>query len=176
MFCLPQELRKMQSRQRSDIEKRIQNIQREKKKPAEDMETLEEKIPDAIRGDYYFSAEKLASIIKEKEQLDVERLERRSLTNYFYQVVGKLDDKLTKEKKEAYEAKLAYSIIGFEPMFAGDYIKYENIKLTIEGTAEAYYIKVSVDESGLIFDANGNDVTSKYYNVSLVNGAVIYLA
>ncbi len=62
------ELRKMQSRQRLDIEKRLQNIQREKKKTAEDMETLEEKIPDAIRGDYYFSAEKLASIIKEKEQ------------------------------------------------------------------------------------------------------------
>ena len=46
--------------------------------------------------------------IKEKEQLDVERLERRSLTNYFYQVVGKLDDKLTEEKQEAYQAAVKY--------------------------------------------------------------------
>lgn len=45
---------------------------------------------------------------KSKEQLDVDRLERRSLANYFYQVVGKLDDKLTKEKQEAYEAAVKY--------------------------------------------------------------------
>lgn len=46
--------------------------------------------------------------IKEKEQLEVERLERRSLTNYFYQVVGKLDERLTEEKKEAYQAAVKY--------------------------------------------------------------------
>ena len=45
---------------------------------------------------------------RDKEQLDVDRLERRSLANYFYQVVGKLDDKLTKEKREAYEAAVKY--------------------------------------------------------------------
>ena len=41
-----------------------------------------------------------------EEQADVERLEGRSLANYFFQVVGKLDDKLTKERKEAYAAKV----------------------------------------------------------------------
>ena len=46
--------------------------------------------------------------IKEKEQLDVDRLERRSLTNYFYQVVGKLDERLTEEKQEAYQATVKY--------------------------------------------------------------------
>lgn len=45
---------------------------------------------------------------RDKEQLDVDSLERRSLANYFYQVVGKLDDKLTKEKKDAYEAAVKY--------------------------------------------------------------------
>ena len=48
------------------------------------------------------------SVQKVKEQLDVDRLERRSLSNYFYQVVGKLDEKLTKEKQEAYEAAVKY--------------------------------------------------------------------
>ena len=41
-----------------------------------------------------------------KEQEDVEKLEGRSLTNYFFQVVGKLDDKLDQERKEAYAAKV----------------------------------------------------------------------
>ena len=45
---------------------------------------------------------------KAKEQLDVERLEKNSLVNYFYQVVGKLDEKLTKERQEAYEAAVKY--------------------------------------------------------------------
>ena len=41
-----------------------------------------------------------------EEQADVEKLEGRSLTNYFFQVVGKLDDKLTKERQEAYAARV----------------------------------------------------------------------
>ena len=41
-----------------------------------------------------------------EEQADVEKLEGRSLANYFFQVVGKLDDKLTKERQEAYAAKV----------------------------------------------------------------------
>lgn len=40
------------------------------------------------------------------EQKDVEKLEGRSLSNYFYQVVGKLDDKLTIERKQATAAKV----------------------------------------------------------------------
>ena len=41
-----------------------------------------------------------------KEQEDVEKLEGRSLANYFYQVIGKLDDKLDQERKEAYADKV----------------------------------------------------------------------
>lgn len=41
-----------------------------------------------------------------EEQADVEKLEGRSLANYFFQVVGKLDEKLTKERQEAYAAKV----------------------------------------------------------------------
>ena len=40
------------------------------------------------------------------EQEDVEKLEGRSLANYFFQVIGKLDDKLDQERKEAYAAKV----------------------------------------------------------------------
>ena len=41
-----------------------------------------------------------------KEQEDVEKLEGRSLANYFFQVIGRLDDKLDKERREAYAAKV----------------------------------------------------------------------
>jgi len=40
------------------------------------------------------------------EQKDVEKLEGRSLANYFYNVIGKLDDKLDAERQEAYAARV----------------------------------------------------------------------
>lgn len=42
------------------------------------------------------------------EQRDVERLEARSLANFFYQVVGKMDAKMDKERVEAYAAEVRY--------------------------------------------------------------------
>ena len=41
-----------------------------------------------------------------KEQADVERLEGGSLSAFFYNVIGKMDEKLTKEREEAYAAKV----------------------------------------------------------------------
>ena len=43
-----------------------------------------------------------------KEQQDVERLEGKTLAAMFYDLMGKKDDKLTKEKQEAYAARLKY--------------------------------------------------------------------
>lgn len=62
------EVEKMYSEKSQNTEKELQKSQKEQKKLQQDIATLEEKIPEAIRGDYYFSAEKLASIIKEKQQ------------------------------------------------------------------------------------------------------------
>ena len=41
-----------------------------------------------------------------KEQEDVDKLEGRSLANYFFQVVGKLDERKDQERREAYAAKV----------------------------------------------------------------------
>ena len=46
--------------------------------------------------------------IKNKEQRDVERLEGSSLAAFFYNVVARKDEKLTKEKEEAYKAGVKY--------------------------------------------------------------------
>ncbi len=44
--------------------------------------------------------------IKLDEQADVTRLEGRSLAAFFYNVIGKMDEKLDKERKEAYAARV----------------------------------------------------------------------
>ena len=41
-----------------------------------------------------------------KEHADIDKLEGKSLANYFFQVIGRLDDKLDKERQEAYAAKV----------------------------------------------------------------------
>ncbi len=43
-----------------------------------------------------------------KEQRDVEKMEGRSLAAFFYEMVGKQEEKLSKERKEAYEAQVKY--------------------------------------------------------------------
>lgn len=43
-----------------------------------------------------------------KEQADVEKLEGGSLKAFFYNVIGKMDEKLTKEREEAYAAAVKY--------------------------------------------------------------------
>ena len=42
------------------------------------------------------------------EQADVDRLESRSLSAFFYNVIGKMDEKLTQEQQEAYAARVKY--------------------------------------------------------------------
>ena len=44
----------------------------------------------------------------QEEQADVDRLEGRSLAAFFYNVVGKMDEKLSKERQEAYAARVQY--------------------------------------------------------------------
>ena len=43
-----------------------------------------------------------------KEKSDVDRLEGGSLAAFFYHVIGKMDEKLTKEREEAYAAAVKY--------------------------------------------------------------------
>lgn len=45
---------------------------------------------------------------KHKEQSDVDKLEGHSLAAFFYGVIGKMDEKLTQERQEAYAARVRY--------------------------------------------------------------------
>ena len=59
------------------------------------------------RDAYAARAEELKEAMRE-EQADVDRLEGRSLAAFFYNVVGKMDEKLTQERQEAYAARVRY--------------------------------------------------------------------
>lgn len=68
---ISEEIAKLQDDQRLIHEKEIKKIQREQRSLEEDIKTLEENIPKALRGDGFFNPEQLASLINEKkEKLD----------------------------------------------------------------------------------------------------------
>ena len=64
---ISKELEDMQNQQNKSIMREIKSLDKEIKNLASDIATLEEKLPDAIRGDFAFSVDKLSAIIKEKE-------------------------------------------------------------------------------------------------------------
>lgn len=61
----------------------------------------------AQRDTYTAHARELEQRFRE-EQADVDRLEGRSLSAFFYNVIGKKDEKLTQERQEAYAARVKY--------------------------------------------------------------------
>lgn len=65
------------------------------------------------RDTYRVRAQELEQRFRE-EQADVDRLEGRSLSAFFYNVIGKMDDKLTQEKQEAYAARVRYDAVARE--------------------------------------------------------------
>ncbi len=76
-----------------------------------------------------------------KEQEDVERLEGRSLANYFFQVIGKLDDKLDQERKEAYAAKVKLDAAERELAGIEEDIREIQSQLTEIRIAEAEFVQ-----------------------------------
>lgn len=64
---ITEELQQMINQKRGETEKEQKAIHKEQRSLRLDIRTLEEKLPEAIRGDYCFSAEKLSAMIREKE-------------------------------------------------------------------------------------------------------------
>lgn len=61
----------------------------------------------AQRGELQRRADELAAASR-REQADVDKLEGRSLAAFFYNVIGKMDERLDKEREEAYAAAVKY--------------------------------------------------------------------
>ena len=68
---------------------------------------LEEKLNDLRNQRKVFDKKVIELRVEHRsEQENVEKLEGRSLANYFYQLFGKLDEKLSEERREASAAKV----------------------------------------------------------------------
>ncbi len=93
------------------------------------------------------------------EQADVEHLERRSLANFFYNVVGKMDEKLDKEREEAYAAKVKYDAAVKElDAVQRDMQSYDGERLELQG-CEARYEKILREKEHSIKVAGGETAT-----------------
>lgn len=85
----------------------------------EKLNALQEKIArfrqlSAMLKELRSQKERLAARVREleavklEEQADVDRLEGRSLAAFFYNVIGRMDERLNKEREEAYAARVKY--------------------------------------------------------------------
>ena len=90
------------------------------------------------RDTYAARAEELKQAMQE-EQADVNRLEGRSLAAFFYNVVGKMDEKLTQERQEAYAARVRYDAAARELAGAEEDLARCQAELgTLDGCEEQY--------------------------------------
>lgn len=77
--------------------------------------------------------------VKLEEQADVDRLEGHSLAAFFYGVIGKMDEKLTQERQEAYAARVKYDAAVRElSAVEEDLERKENEYRRLEGCEERY--------------------------------------
>ena len=69
-----------------------------------------EAIINELRGQRSALSERVRALeaVKLEEQADVDRLEGRSLAAFFYNVIGRMDEQLNKERQEAYAARVKY--------------------------------------------------------------------
>lgn len=100
-------------------------------------ESLRAKV-DALRND------------KVSEQADVDQLEGRSLAAFFYGVIGKMDEKLDKEREEAYAAGVKYDVAARELSAVEEDIKRDEAALNQLSNCEQQYEQMLKNKLGTI--------------------------
>lgn len=95
--------------------------------------------------------------IKLEEQADVDRLEGRSLAAFFYNVIGKMDEQLDKERQEAYAARVKYDAAARElEGVEADLRRYESELSALRG-CERRYDEVLKEKADAIKAAGGSN-------------------
>ena len=93
--------------------------------------------------------------IKMQEQADVDKLEGRSLAAFFYNVIGKMDEQLNKEREEAYAARVKYDAAARELSAVEEELaRYEAEMAGLRG-CERQYDAVLKEKAGAVKDAGG---------------------
>jgi len=89
------------------------------------------------------------------EQADVDRLESRSLANFFYHLVGKHDEMLSNEKQEALEAAVRYDAVAAELESSAEQIRGLERELLDYAGVEQEYQRL-MDEKTAAIKASGS--------------------
>ena len=106
------------------------------------------------RDTYAARAEELKQAMQE-EQADVDRLEGRSLTAFFYNVVGKMDEKLTQERQEAYAARVRYDAAARELAGAEEDLARCQAELDVLSGCEERYAALLREKTQAVKAAGG---------------------
>ena len=106
------------------------------------------------RDTYATRVEELEQAMQE-EQADVDRLEGRSLAAFFYNVVGKMDEKLTKERQEAYAARVKYDAAARELAGAEEDLCRCQAELDTLGDCEVRYAALLREKTQAVKAAGG---------------------
>lgn len=99
--------------------------------------------------------------IKLEEQADVDRLEGRSLAAFFYNVIGKMDEQLDKERQEAYAARVKYDAAARElEGVEADLRRYESELSALRGCEHRYdeILKEKADAIKAAGGSNGEEI------------------
>lgn len=95
--------------------------------------------------------------VKLEEQADVDRLEGRSLAAFFYAVIGKLDEHLNQERREAYAARVKYDAAARElDGVDRDLLRYESELSSLQG-CESRYEATLKEKAAAVKAAGGRD-------------------
>lgn len=136
---------KEQQRKKQKWESQLEAYQNEASEKQHERERLEEQLKD--------------------EEKDVEKLENPSLTNLFYTVIGKKEDRLDKEKQELLTAHLKYD----ETIRAIDHIgaAIKDLRKNLETlpNVDAIYQEILLEKERLVQDA-GSPLTEEYFALS----------
>lgn len=95
------------------------------------------------------------------EQADVDRLEGgRSLAAFFYGVIGKMDQKLTRERREAYEARVKYDAAARELAAVEDALARDEAELRQLSGCEKNY-RQALDEKARTLREKGGPAAER---------------
>ncbi len=90
-----------------------------------------------------------------KEQADVEKLEGRSLAAFFYNVIGKIGEQLSKEREEAYAARVKYDAAARELSGADEDLARCSSQLSDLLGCDARYTAVLKEKLAAVKSAGG---------------------
>lgn len=103
-------------------------------------DSIQKKLNDLIlqKNALEIKLQKQKKILR-KENNDVERLEYGSLSSFFYELLGTKERKLSKEKEEAYQAKMMCDSLEYQfSAIQKDILYYENILTDIHESEMKY--------------------------------------